>query len=226
MLTELSYTLHSTIPKWPTNPGETLEFVLSMDDGARCNASSIYHHMHNGTHVDAPKHFFNHGAAIEQLPIEDFYYIHPLVLHLPKKKGERVMLEDLLPHADAITQADLLCLYTGYASLRQQQPEVYIDGFPTIAPEAAHYLRHQFAALKAVALDVISVDDAVTGPSAGFPTHKAFLAGNEPRPLLLYEDVNLQKLWDIRHTVTAVCAFPIRFAGAEAAPVNIVAVSE
>jgi kynurenine formamidase len=57
MLTEISYVLSEASPKWPTNPMERYEINNSILAGDVCTTSSVYHHFHNGTHVDAPSIF-------------------------------------------------------------------------------------------------------------------------------------------------------------------------
>ena len=95
MLLELSYPFGPEEPKWPTNPNDSVVLDLSTSRGDICNTSTICHHMHNGTHVDAPRHFDPNGRTIDQIPAEDFLYEHPLLLHIPKGKSGRVLVEDL-----------------------------------------------------------------------------------------------------------------------------------
>lgn len=226
MLIELSYTLGEHIPKWPTNPSEKYVVEQSTQSGDPCNANSVFHHIHNGTHVDAPRHFDPNGKTIDQLSIEDFYYTDPYVLKLSKQKGERITLEDIKSRQTEIENCDILFIYTGYCDLRAKDPDAYIDGFPSISPDAARYLREGFPKLKAIALDSISVDDAVTAGAEGFPTHHSLLetnAARSQRTLLLYEDVNVSRILDVEN-IQAVCAFPVRWEGLEGAPVSMVAI--
>jgi kynurenine formamidase len=76
-----------------------------------------------------------------------------------------------------------------------------VDDFPAFSLDAACYLRMNFPKLKAVAIDVISVESSIEGPKNKFPVHRTFLdslEGKNPRTLLLYEDVNLKKLATIK----------------------------
>ena len=226
MLIELSYTLGENIPKWPTNPNERYVAELSTERGEHCNANSVFHHIHNGTHVDAPRHFDHAGQTIDQLPIEDFYYTRPYVLELSKKKGERITLDDIQSKQAEIEECDILFIYTGYCDIREKDPAAYVEGFPSIAPDAAKYLRAKFPKLKAIALDSISVDDAATAGEEGFPTHHSLLETSAEMPqrtLLLYEDVNVKRLLGVQN-IRAVCAFPVRWKGLEGGPVNMVAI--
>lgn len=227
MLVELSYMIDEDVPKWPTNPEERYDYNQAFRFGDGCNASSVYHHLHTGTHVDAPFHFDAAGRTIDQIPVDDFYYTAPFVLELKKAGGERIELKELQAHENEIARCDILFIYTGYSDLREGSPEAFVSDFPSVAPDAARYLRKHFPGLKAVALDSISFDSAVTGAMEGFPSHHALLETNEEqreRTLLLYEDVNIKKLMELEDKVRVVCAFPIRFAGLEAGPVNMVAI--
>jgi kynurenine formamidase len=228
MLTEISYVLSETGPKWSTSPMERYEINSSISAGDPHTTSSVYHHLHNGTHVDAPKHFSKNGRSIVDIPIEDFYYTSPLILSIPKRKGEAIRKEELQQYEKELEKADILCLYTGYADLRNSKPGEYVDKFPCLSVEAARYLRTGFPLLKAIVIDTISVESSTDGPPAGFPVHRMLLdeiADGNFRTLLLYEDVNLKKLVEINQPVKAICAFPVRWKDAEAAPVNIVAIS-
>lgn len=88
-----------------------------------------------------------------------------------------------------------------------------MDNFPCMEVMAAKYLRKEFPELKAIAMDSISYDSAITGGDEGFPCHHALLETNseqKERTLLLFEDVNIQKLLGVER-IKEICAFPIRF---------------
>jgi arylformamidase len=58
------------MPVYEGNPGVRLERVLSIPQGETANVSNLELGVHTGTHVDAPLHFFEGGAAVEDLPLE------------------------------------------------------------------------------------------------------------------------------------------------------------
>lgn len=227
MLIELSSLLHENMPRWPTNPSERLDTVLQMERGDACNASSAYHHMHNGTHVDAPLHFSKNGKNICEIPIEDFCFFSPLLLTIKKRADEKITIDDLTQYEPKIMQADILCIYSGFSDLKETDPETYVHCFPSFTQEAALYLRTMFPKLKALALDFLSVDSAKNGSSEGFLAHKALLdtlQSGEARTLLIFEDVNLNRLAISGAEAKQIFALPIRWKNAEAAPVCMIAV--
>ena len=46
--------------------------IIDMADGGVYNLSALFICAHNGTHVDAPLHFFEDGKSVEQIPLEHF----------------------------------------------------------------------------------------------------------------------------------------------------------
>ena len=46
--------------------------IIDMEDGGVYNLSALYLCAHNGTHVDAPLHFFQDGSSIDEMELEHF----------------------------------------------------------------------------------------------------------------------------------------------------------
>lgn len=57
---------------FPGDDSPRAERIRSMDDGELYNLSVFSMCAHNGTHIDAPFHFFNEGKTVEKLPLESF----------------------------------------------------------------------------------------------------------------------------------------------------------
>jgi arylformamidase len=222
MFIELSYEIHENIPVYPGSPQEEFIAINRMIKGDEVNTSQISHYLHAGTHVDAPFHFFNKGQSINEIPIGDFVYEKPLVIHRSLKKSDLLSTDDLKKHGDDIYSADLLLLYTGYCHNRGDSV-VYADDFPAVSATAARFIRTELINVKAVAIDTLSIESATRGPAEDFKVHKTLLDGDlfKTRPLLIYEDVNIGIVADKK--IRRIYAFPLRLKGLEASPVNIVA---
>ena len=222
MWLELSYEYSETMPVYPGSPEEKFTRNNQMSRGDHCNTSIITHYLHGGTHVDAPFHFYNKGKTIAQIPIEDFIYQHPLLIQKALKKSEFIEPEDLKAYGDALYTADILLFYTEYCKLRNDAAR-YADDFPALSEAAAKFIRTEVLNVKAVAIDVLSIESAILGPKENYKVHKTLLDGDlySVRPLLIYEDVNIGKV--LGQTMKRIYAFPLRLKGLEASPVNIVA---
>ncbi|MBR6766768.1 MAG: cyclase family protein [Clostridia bacterium] len=57
---------------FPNDPSPRAERLSSMDDGAVYNLHAFSMCAHNGTHVDAPYHFVNEGAKLDEIPLDVF----------------------------------------------------------------------------------------------------------------------------------------------------------
>jgi arylformamidase len=54
------------------DPVPKVNRIINMEDGGVYNLSALSLCAHNGTHVDAPLHFFKDGKSIDEIPIEYF----------------------------------------------------------------------------------------------------------------------------------------------------------
>lgn len=222
MFVELSYDIDEQIPTYPGLPRDRFTPHTRMANGDESNTTLITHFLHNGTHVDVSFHFDDKGATIDQIPIEDFIFDRPLVIHQPLGKSELIQLEHLNAFEDALYQADILMFCTDYCRLRAQA-DLYSDDFPSVSRGAAEFIRTQLTNLKAVAIDTLSIESATLGPQEDFKIHKTFLDSQlyDTKPLLVYEDVNVGRIVD--RSVRAIYAFPLRLKGLDASPVTMVA---
>lgn len=57
---------------FPGDPAPQRSTVMSIDGGDICNLTAFSMCAHNGTHIDAPRHFINDGCAIDAMPLEVF----------------------------------------------------------------------------------------------------------------------------------------------------------
>jgi arylformamidase len=69
-LIDVSVTIDTTLPSYPGNTPFSLEAVERIAQGASSNVSTVHRSAHTGTHVDAPRHFFDSGSGTEALPLE------------------------------------------------------------------------------------------------------------------------------------------------------------
>ncbi|HEY5571890.1 MAG TPA: cyclase family protein, partial [Anaerolineales bacterium] len=67
---DVSVPISTELVTWPGDPKIAVERVERMEDGAEANVTRINMSAHSGTHVDAPCHFIEDGASVDQLPID------------------------------------------------------------------------------------------------------------------------------------------------------------
>ena len=54
------------------DPTPKIDTVSDMKNGDLYNLSVLSMCLHNGTHIDAPRHFFERGKAVDEMPLEAF----------------------------------------------------------------------------------------------------------------------------------------------------------
>ncbi|MBE6574258.1 MAG: cyclase [Ruminococcaceae bacterium] len=55
---------------YPGDPNPQKETLCSISNGDVCNLTALSLCAHNGTHIDAPYHFYDEGKTIDSLPLE------------------------------------------------------------------------------------------------------------------------------------------------------------
>ena len=200
----------------PVHPGDP---VVRMGPAATVAADG-YNLLHvrmgsqTGTHVDAPYHFFDDGARIDQLPLGLF--LGPAVVADVRGKPARGRIEwaDLEPYADRLRPGRMLVLRTGWDE--HWGTDAYVD-HPFLTGQAAE--RVVASGIRTVAVDTLSLDETVPGgaPAGGFAAHLAVLGAGG----VIVE--NLRGLGGITVSDPVLSVLPLRLAGADGAPVRAVA---
>ena len=118
---DVSVSLEPGMATYPGNPEFEFQPVKRIAEGASSNVSRLVLGTHTGTHVDAPKHFFDTGAAVDALALD--LLIGPAVVLAIDKPG-------------GITRDDLSA-----AGLRSGDPRVPVRVLAPRRPAGAPHLR-------------------------------------------------------------------------------------
>ena len=59
----------TTAPVYPGDPAPVLTPIQQMELGDVCNLTALSMCLHNGTHIDATRHFVIDGDTIDQVPL-------------------------------------------------------------------------------------------------------------------------------------------------------------
>ena len=212
-IVDLSHPLDDDTPVHPGDP-------VARFGPAATVAADGYNLLHvrmgsqTGTHVDAPYHFFDDGARIDELPLDLF--LGPAVVADVRGKPAHGRIEwpDLEPYADRLRPGWILVLRTGWDE--HWGTDAYVD-HPFLAGQAAE--RVVAAGVRTVALDALSLDETVPdgAPAGGFAAHLAVLGAGG----VIVE--NLRGLGGIAVPDPVLSVLPLRFRGADGAPVRAVA---
>lgn len=203
-LVDVSVSLQPGLATYPGNPEFELQPVKRVAAGASSNVSRLILGTHTGTHVDAPRHFFDEGAGVDGLPL-DLLIGRARVIDLPFRGGitERHL-------ADAGLREDLRVLLRTPNSALWNTSDGFHQDYSHLTEEGARYLVEQ--GVKVVGIDYLSVEQF---KKPGAPAHRALLGEN----VVIIEGLNLS---DAEAGAYEMYCLPLRVAGADGAPARVV----
>jgi len=192
-----------------------IEPITRIAAGDTANTSRYVLPNHLGTHVDAPRHFFDSGPSLTDYPPEFWVFENPLLVDVP---GDDCYLIGPKDVEDAITlNTDLLLLRNGYEKFRGESR--YWEHNPGLNPELGTWLRQRFPKVRVIGMDVISVTSR-HHRDEGRITHRVLLDPNGPgRPVLPVEDMALAH---VNGRLERVIAAPLRVWEADGCPCIVI----
>lgn len=205
---DLSWDLTKDTPIYPGDPEPNIEVATTIENEGY-NLSGVYIGTQTGTHVDAPYHFSNDGATIEQMEL-DFFFGEAVVIRVTEKKAkEQITMEDMQPYMDQITANKIVLFNTNW--YKKLGSDEFFE-HPYVSAAVAEYLVNQ--GVRFICIDTINADQ--TGGTE-FPVHDLF---SEKR-LMIGENMAYFDQIDFEHPVIA--AFPMKIVGTDGSPVRAVA---
>lgn len=220
MYRRLSYTLNVRDHAFPGAPTMRIEPFESMQKGDRLNTYNVTLFNHFGTHMDGPNHFNGQGRQLYELELSTFIFEKPLLVDIPKGRGELVEPEELMRFDEAIRAADLLLVRSGFSAMRASDNRAYSGEGPAISARAAELIVERYQNLKAVGMDWISLSSPLHLED-GIRAHQIMLGKTGAEPVLIIEDIDLSGLDP--DTLETVFALPLFIEGIDSAPVTILA---
>jgi arylformamidase len=202
---DISVPIHEAMLVWPGDAPFERANRARIANGDACNLSDLRMSAHIGTHVDAPRHFLDDGATIEQLDLAAFLGPCRVVAVENPTTVARADLE-----AFDLAGVERLLIKTSN-STRLARPE-FDERFVGLSPEAAQYLA-TIDSLRLVGLDYLSIgpfstDQAVT-------VHHAILG----RAIVALEGIDLSAVAPGDYELVAL---PLRIVGGDGSPVRAV----
>jgi arylformamidase len=202
-LIDVSVPLDTNIPTYPNNTPFTLEAIKRLSRGDSSNVSSLHMSAHTGTHVDAPRHFFDDGAGTEALPLE-MLVGRTRVIEVTSRTG--VTATDL---AGIDLTEDVRVLIKTLNSRLWGSAEFHPDYVGVTESGAKYLVEH---GIKVVGVDYLSVEEF---RKPGAPAHHVLLGAGT----IVIEGLNLR---DVEPGVYEMYCLPLCIVGSDGAPARVV----
>jgi arylformamidase len=191
---------------YPGNPTIAISPQQEVSKGASANVSLLSFGSHTGTHVDAPKHFFDDGIGVDALPLD--VLMGPAVLicvdDAVMAVGEKELrLHELKKHSRILIKT---------RNSRFIREPSFVKDYTYLAPDGAAYLVS--LGVKLVGVDYLSVEQFHSGHHR---THRTLLENG----VIIVEGLDLSGPamgpYDLR-------VLPLRLVGLDGAPARAVLV--
>ena len=191
---------------YPGNPAISITPQQAITQGAGANVSRVDFGSHTGTHVDAPKHFFDDGAGVDALSLD--------VLMGPCRLlafSDAVMsIGETELRAFDLTGVSRVLLKTRNSSWLASGSTEFHPDYTYVAPDGAEYLAS--IGVKLVGVDYLSVEQFHSGHHR---THRTLLGAG----IVIVEGLLLSEPPAGSYEL---CCLPIKFAGLDGAPARAV----
>lgn len=213
----LSYELSPELSNYGGAKGITIEWERRIDRGDTSNNSSLQLPAHTGTHIDYPFHFIAEGNTGSELQANDLVFMDSVLVDIQTIHPNNYLISpnDLEKNISALSEkTELIIFKTGFCY--QREHETYWKFNWGLAPECAAFLKTRFPKLRAIGFDLISLT-AYQQREIGRLAHKEFLGTHQ---LLIVEDMDLRNV-SSNDTFSTIIVSPLRFAGADGAPVTV-----
>lgn len=202
-LIDITVPIDSRLATYPGNPSFRLDPVKRLAHGDSSNVSALQISAHAGTHVDAPRHYFDEGAGIEALPLE-LLCGRTRVVELTTRRA--VTAEDL---AGVDFREDVRVLLKTHNSRLWGSSEFHTD-YIGVSEGGARFLVDR--GVKVLGVDYLSVEAFKT---PGAPAHHVLLGAGT----IVIEGLNLR---DVEPGSYEMFCLPLPIAGADAAPARVI----
>ncbi|MDI1335442.1 MAG: cyclase family protein [Lacunisphaera sp.] len=198
---DISRPIHTGMPVWPGDTAAEFKLVVTIPQGAAVNVGRLTLSVHTGTHADAPFHYNDAGAKIDEVPVGT--YVGPARV-VDLRGHATITPAQLAAHDFAATPRVL------FKSDSWPDPAVFPPGWPLMTPDLPAWLAAR--GVKLVGFDVPSVDHR---ESKDLPIHHACAAAG----IVILENLDLRA---VAPGVYELIALPLRIRGGDGSPIRAV----
>ena len=182
---------------YPDDPAPKKIQLKSMEDGELYNLTEFSMCAHNGTHIDAPRHFIKDGKSVDELALEAFV-------------GKAYVAE----HSGIVTEKDALEIIKKAQRLDPESAKrILIKGDAEVSLEAAK-------AFASSGLLLLGNEPQTVGPpNAPMAVHIVLLSSG----VVLLEGIRLA---EVSEDVYLLNAAPLNLAGADGSPCRAILIAD
>jgi len=202
---DISVAIDGDLPTWPGSPGARSELRMAIAWGDDANVTQLSIDVHTGTHVDAPRHFVEGGATVEELGLDPFVGAAVVIdTGSASEITASVLGEMEIPHG-----TERLLLRTKNSARADMYRVPFDEGYAALTLDGAELLAAR--GLRLVGIDYLSIQRYTAPPDV----HRALLGAG----VAILEGVSLA---DVEPGSYELICLPMRLVGAEGSPARAI----
>ncbi|MCL5105349.1 MAG: cyclase family protein [Armatimonadetes bacterium] len=207
-IVDLSLDIYDKAPTFWPDPKTSVTQHLKVEN-LGYNITQLVISTHLGTHLDAPRHFFDTGTAVDKLDITNGFGPAWVLDFTHKGAKDRITPSELELHADKIGPGARILVRTGWD--KSFPDDRYFAECPGLNPDACRYLAD-------AGIACLGMDTPTICGSDYLEAHHALLG----KEVLIVEGLaNLDKLESNRVFFQAL---PLRIRGCDGSPCRAIAI--
>lgn len=216
LLVDLTHSLTSEVPVWPTHPFFCQELIESYDRGDLACNHALGMSEHTGTHFDAPLHFVKGAVGIDAIGLQTFFGRMAKIDARDCAPCEAVSIERIRAfeamHGEIAT-GDAVFFHFGWDRFWHNTSDhsQFLSDWPGLSREASEYLLDR--GIRIAGSDCLSLD---CFGSTDFPAHNILLRAG----VLIGE--NFARLGDLP-AFSFLITLPLPIAGGSGSPLRAIA---
>ena len=207
---DLSHPLVDGLPNFPDDPQLSVKVHCTVSQRGY-NLSHLSMGSHQGTHLDAPFHFYDDGKTLEQIPLERFCGPACLVDLAPGgalAPSTPLTVEMFEPHVDRFLPGARVIYRTGWS--HAFGTETFFKEFPTLTLDAARWMAER-------RIGMIGMDTPT--PSTDWLECHHILLAKDVEIVIVEGLTNLDQLPPEFRFI----GFPLKITGRDGSPIRAVA---
>jgi kynurenine formamidase len=209
-IVDLTAEIYDNAPTMPMDPKCSVSEHCNLDT-LGYNLARITLSTHQGTHLDAPFHFFNEGETVDKISLYKCIVRAIKVDLTYKKPKENISIEDVIKYEPFVDRGISLLFYTGWDKLYPKKE--FFSDFPYVSKELAQWLAEKKVGLIGLDFPCPNITD--------WKIIHEILLGNS---VLIVEGlVNMEELGEGEFTFFAL---PLKIRGRDGSPVRAIAIKD
>jgi kynurenine formamidase len=210
---DLTYTLRSDMLVYPGMERPVFQW-LGRVNSEGYNLTKLTMLTHTGTHIDAPKHFLDDVACVDEIPLQRLFGRANIFRYKKEPEGQEITLDDIVSSEFQLEEDQIFILETGIEKFAETKR--YNEKYPFPSEEVVNWLINK--KIKAYMTDATAVDPVGTKDNTN---HHLLLRAGIP----IVENLkNLQLIPENEEFL--ISALPIKLKGRDGAPCRAIAITE